>query len=92
MAIQLKLKEMTRDAQVKEGLLYKQVGSKWLTRLRPSTSLDAALEGHQQVGYSAARKTYKWLKTQCYWDLMINTIQKVFKSCLVCKNHAGPNP
>ena len=91
-AVQARLKEMSTATQIKDGLIYKQVNSAWLPYIRPSARTDAIMEGHTQIGHGAVRKTHEWLRSRCYWEGMVDSIQQTLESCLICRSHAGPNP
>ena len=91
-AIQKRLELMASSSQIKDGMLYKLVGTSWLPYVRPSSRTAAIMEGHVQIGHGALKKTFEWLRSRCYWDGMFESIQQTLETCLVCKSHGGPNP
>ena len=84
-----KLQQLTTDTQINDGLLFKLVQTNWLPYIRPSSRVNAVIEGHTQVGHGAVRNSYKWLKARYYWEGMMETVQQVIDSCLTCRAMPG---
>lgn len=65
-SIQYYLKSMYSNDQIKDGLLYRLVGSDWLPYVKLSSRAQDVMNDHTQVGHGAVKKILKWLKSLCF--------------------------
>lgn len=75
-AVQNRLKDMTAFAQIKDDMPYKKFDSSWIRYILPSVCTKAVMKRHTQIGHGDMHKTQKWLRSQCYWDGMVDTIKQ----------------